>query len=179
MPFGGYADFAACVAANGDKADPKAYCGAIQAAAEKALQEDTDKRVNQQSEKQPFTVAKLDEAQRLVFGWASVSVTKDGSQLEDLQGDVIDPADLENAAYDFVLYSRNFDEMHQGRVKGQLIESFILTPEKLQAMGLAAAGSPQVGWWVGAKLDPDSFAKVKQGDYSMLSIECTAVPVEV
>lgn len=29
MPFGGYKDFAACVAANRGKADPAAYCGAI------------------------------------------------------------------------------------------------------------------------------------------------------
>ena len=29
MPFAGYADFAACVAANSDKGDPNAYCGHI------------------------------------------------------------------------------------------------------------------------------------------------------
>ena len=40
MPFGGYKDFAACVAANSDKNDPKAYCGSIEAAANKAFVED-------------------------------------------------------------------------------------------------------------------------------------------
>lgn len=35
-PFAGYADFDACVAANQDKDDPEAYCGRIQADAEKA-----------------------------------------------------------------------------------------------------------------------------------------------
>jgi hypothetical protein len=29
MPFGPYADFAACVAANRDKRDPEAYCATI------------------------------------------------------------------------------------------------------------------------------------------------------
>ncbi len=37
-PFAGYQDFSACLAANGDKDDPAAYCGAIQATVEgKAL----------------------------------------------------------------------------------------------------------------------------------------------
>ncbi len=35
MPFAGYEDFAACVAANQDKDNPEAYCGAIQAKVEK------------------------------------------------------------------------------------------------------------------------------------------------
>lgn len=35
MPFAGYEDFAACVAANQDKGNPEAYCGAIQAKVEK------------------------------------------------------------------------------------------------------------------------------------------------
>lgn len=170
MPFAGYADFAACVAANSDKADPKAYCGTIQAEAEKAATVDAEKR---------FTISKVNEDQRLVFGWASVSVSKDGTQLEDLQGDVIDPADLENAAYDFMLYSRGVDEMHRGRVKGQMVESLVVTPDKLAAMGLEAKNAPRAAWWVGFKLDPDAFAKVKSGDYKMFSIECSATPEQV
>jgi hypothetical protein len=38
MPFAGYADFAACVAANSDKDDPAAYCGVIKAKVEKTRQ---------------------------------------------------------------------------------------------------------------------------------------------
>jgi len=170
MPFAGYADFAACVAANSDKADPKAYCATIQAEADKAVKIDDEKR---------FTVAKVDEDQRLVFGWASVSISKDGSQLVDLQDDIIDPADLETAAYDFMLYSRGVDEMHRGRVKGQMVESLVVTPDKLAAMGLEAKNAPRAAWWVGFKLDPDAFAKVKSGDYKMFSIECSATPEQV
>ena len=33
-PFAGYTDFEACVAANRDKADPKAYCATIMRKAE-------------------------------------------------------------------------------------------------------------------------------------------------
>ena len=34
MPFAGYADFDACVRANSDKRDPKAYCAEIMRAVE-------------------------------------------------------------------------------------------------------------------------------------------------
>ena len=37
MPFAEYSDFAACIAANQDKDDPDAYCGSIQAQAEKHM----------------------------------------------------------------------------------------------------------------------------------------------
>lgn len=170
IPFAGYADFAACVAANADKADPKAYCATLEAEATKAVAVDAMKR---------FTIAKIDAPQRLVFGWASVSLTKDGTPLEDLQGDVIEPAELETAAYDFVLHSRNIDEMHRTSVRGKMVESLVLTDEKLGAMGLANAGSPRVAWWTGWKLEPETFAKVEAGQYKMLSIECTATRVEV
>ena len=45
-----------------------------------------------------FHILKSDGDQRLVFGWASVSVTVDGEQVEDLQGDAVDPEELEKAA---------------------------------------------------------------------------------
>lgn len=126
-----------------------------------------------------FTIVKADDAKQEVFGWSSVAITKDGMALEDLQEDIIDPEDLEDAAYEFMLYSRGVDEMHNGRVKGQIIESFLVTPEKLEKMGLTSNGAPQVGWWIGAKLDRESYVKVKSGTYSMFSIEGGANRVEV
>jgi hypothetical protein len=159
MPVGQWPDMAACVAANQSKEDPAAYCASI----EQADKADAAKR---------FTVAKVDESLGVVFGWASVSVKADGEPLEDLQGDIIEPQDLEKAAYDFVLYARGLDEMHEGRVKGQMVESLFVSPEKLKAMGLTATKTaPQVGWWVGFKPDADVFQKVKAGQYAMFSIE--------
>lgn len=164
MPFAGYADFAACVAANGDKSDPKAYCGTLQAAAEKAASDDAAKKSH-------FTVAKTDDTQNLVFGWASVSKGADGQLLEDLQGDVIEPPELEKAAYDFVFHGGGANEMHEGRMKGRLVESLMLTDEKLSAMKLKRDGAPAAAWWVGVKLDPDAYGKVKSGQYKMFSIK--------
>ena len=116
-------------------------------------------------------IAKIDDDQRLVFGWASVSVTKDGEQVEDSQGDIIDPADLETAAYEFVLKFREANAMHVGPVVGHLVESFVATPEKLEKMGLAADALP-TGWWAGWKIaDDEVWQGIKSGHYQMFSIE--------
>ena len=123
-------------------------------------------------------ILKTDDEQRLVFGWASVSLTADGQLLTDLQSDVIYPEELEKCAYDFVLKFRAAGEMHDHAerrgVTGTLVESFVCTPEKLAAMGLQKGTAHEVGWWVGFKFDAESYARVKSGDYSMFSIQGTA-----
>lgn len=113
--------------------------------------------------------------QHLVFGWANV-VVKDGAQVIDLQGDSIDPEVLEKAVYEFVEYSGTANEMHKGRSVGRLVESLMMTPEKLKAMGFSedvVAKAPQ-GHWVGFRVNPETFAKVKAGELKMFSIEGTA-----
>lgn len=124
-------------------------------------------------------IAKVDADRNLVFGWANVSIRKDGEQIVDRQGHVIDPDDLEDAAYIFNLQFREMNEMHQGDSVGRLVESLAVTPEKLEKMGLAKDALPQ-GWWVGFYVDDDeTFAKVKDGTYGMFSIEGKAVVEEV
>ena len=113
-----------------------------------------------------------------MFGWASVAATVDGQTLIDKQGDIIPPDELEAAAYDYVLEFREADEMHRQVAKGHLVESLVVTPEKLDAMGLRR-GSLPTGWWVGFKMDPETFRAVKSGKYPMFSIEGTAERVEV
>ena len=164
MPFAGYENFDACVAANSDKADAKAYCGQIQADAEKAARQDALKR---------FTIAKIDEDRQLVFGWASVSVAKDGKTVLDLQGDLIAPEELEKTAYGYLLLRGDANEMHTEDQIGQPVESFVVTPDKLQKMGLAPNALPQ-GWWVGYYIEsPEVFARVKSGELKAFSIEGT------
>lgn len=114
-------------------------------------------------------IKKLDEAKNLVFGYLSVSENADGSLVEDLQGDVIEPTELEKAAYAFMLESRAADEMHRLDQIGQVVESAVFTKEKQQALGIPDGTMP-VGWWVGIKVDPEVFAKVKDGDYRAFSI---------
>ena len=129
-----------------------------------------------------YTILKTDDDKRLVFGWASVSITVDGEQLEDHQKDMIDPEDLEEAVYEYVLNFRDTGEEHiqSMRKKGKLVESCVFTEEKQRAMGIPAGIIP-VGWWIGFKIEDDAaWERVKNGTYKMFSIEGKAnrVPVE-
>lgn len=120
-------------------------------------------------------IVKMDEARNLVFGWANVSIRKDGETIEDLQGDMIDPEELEDAAYQFALHFGKTGVMHEGGPVGTLVESFMVTPEKLAKMGLEHDALP-LGLWVGFYI-PDNavFELVKSGHYSMFSIQGTAI----
>lgn len=120
-----------------------------------------------------FTITKTEPDKMLVFGWGNVAITKDGEQITDLQGDVIDPEELEKAAYDHVLNFRSTGERHDPgmRRKGRLVESCVFTKEKQEAMGIPPGTVPE-GWWVGYKIDdPTAWEKIKKGEYQMFSIE--------
>ena len=120
------------------------------------------------------TVYKVED-QRLVFGWANVSADVNGEMIVDAHKDKISPATLEKAAYDYVLNFRDAGQMHAGGSVGRLVESFMVTPEKLKAMGLAGDALP-VGLWVGFKIDDaDVWGKVKDGTYPAFSIQGRAV----
>lgn len=158
MPVGEYPDMEACVKANADKADPSAFCASL----EKAHL--ADQRLAQ-------SVLKVDEEHQMVFGWANVAMMNENEPVIDLQNDTIDGPTLEHAAYDYVRRYRVVNDMHHGPAVGDLVESFVLTPEKLKAMGLKRDGAPAVGMWVGYKLDDSEWAAFKRGERPMFSIE--------
>jgi hypothetical protein len=119
----------------------------------------------------PVTISKNDPEKQYVFGWANVSKI-DGELVVDSHNDTIDLAELENAAYQFALNfnSEAAGEMHKGEAKGRLIESFMVTPEKLEKMGLPNNALPS-GWWIGIHItDTELFEKVKSGEYQAFSI---------
>jgi len=128
-------------------------------------------------------IAKLDEERRLVFGWLSVAVDKDGNPVVDSQDDVIFPEDLEKAAYDHVLWSRKSDSMHDQRPIGRLVESIVFTAEKQAALGLVAKGAQTplpVGWWVGYRVDDEAaWKRVKSGELRAFSIGGRGNRVEI
>lgn len=126
-------------------------------------------------------IQKSDDEKRQIFGWASVAVTEDGEQVEDWQGDMIDPEDLEQAAYEYMLLFGNGGEMHDNptHIVSKVIESIVFTEDKLKAMGIPEGTLP-LGWWIGFQIqDDDVWEKIKNGTYSMFSIEGTAERVEV
>lgn len=126
-----------------------------------------------------FKIMKSDDEKMLAFGWASVSMRVDGEVIEDWQKDIVEPEELEKAAYEFVLLYREGGEMHERGGAAVLIESVVFTEEKMQAMGIPVGTLP-VGWWIGFKvLDEDVWEKVKDGTYPMFSIEGEAERVKV
>ena len=69
--------------------------------------------------------------------------------------------------------------MHERGGVAYLIESVVFTEEKMAAMGIPEGTLP-VGWWIGFQVtDADVWKKVKDGTYSMFSIEGKAERVEV
>lgn len=125
-----------------------------------------------------FVIVKSNNDKRMAFGWASVSMRVDGEVIEDWQEDIVEPDELENAAYNFVLLYREGGEMHERGGAAVLIESVVFTPEKMSAMGIPEGTLP-VGWWIGFKVtDDDVWEKVKDGTYAMFSIEGEAERIE-
>jgi len=126
-----------------------------------------------------FAIHKSDDDKMLAFGWANVAVTAAGEQVTDLQEDVVDPGELEEAAYRFVELYREGGEMHERGGCAVLIESVMFTAEKMAAMGIPSGTLPE-GWWIGFRVtDPDVWTKVKTGEYAMFSIEGEAERVEI
>lgn len=126
-----------------------------------------------------FKIMKSDDQKMLAFGWANVSMRVDGELIEDWQGDIIEPEELESAAYEYVRLYGDGGEMHERGGVAVLIESIVFTEEKMQVMGIPDGTLP-VGWWIGFKVtDKDVWEKVKNGTYPMFSIEGEAERVEV
>lgn len=126
-----------------------------------------------------FKIMKSDDDKMLAFGWANVSMRVDGKLIEDWQSDIIEPEELENAAYNYVLLYREGGEMHERGGAAILIESVVFTEEKMAAMGIPAGTLP-IGWWIGFKVtDKEVWKKVKDGTYPMFSIEGEAERIEV
>lgn len=120
-------------------------------------------------------VVKTVDDKNLVFGFANVCLGTDGEHPLDWDGDVTDPSDLEDAAYNFVLKYRKTGTEHKGEAVGDLVESAMLTKEKQAAMGIPEGAVPEA-WWVGFKIaDNEIFKKVKSGEYEMFSVQGSAV----
>lgn len=127
-----------------------------------------------------FRIMKSDDEKRLVFGWANIAVRVGGEIIQDFQDDVIEIEELEQAAYNFTAEFGTAGEMHRRGGIGRLVESIVFTKEKAAALGIPPNILPE-GWWVGFRIDDDEvWEKIKNGTYSMFSIEGTAerVPIQ-
>lgn len=127
------------------------------------------------------TISKANDKKQ-VFGWASV-VEINGEPVVDLQGDYATIDVIEKAVYDYVDGSRKGGDMHTRAgddvlKKSHMIESFVVTPEKKQMLGLPE--SMPIGWWVGYQVnDDDLWEKVRKGERPQFSIHGSGRRVEV
>lgn len=199
MPVGPYATFAECVTSQLQRGKgpvaARRICGQIESEQREQMAKETErvgalrelfsgvlKLLTPDPSRHPavldrddgFRIKKFNDDEQLVFGWANVSMRVDGELIVDRQGDIIEPEELEKAAYAFVLDFRQSGVNHEGGSKGQIVESVVFTPDKLEAMGLAKDALP-MGWWIGVKIDDAAvFKRVKSGELAMFSIQGTA-----
>ena len=136
-----------------------------------------DKEKSEKMNRNP--ILKINDEKQLAFGWANIAIHVNGEQTPDLQGDIVDPDVLEDAAYRFVELYRAGGEMHENPDVAVLVESVVFTKEKMWAMGIPEGIVPE-GWWIGFHVqDPEVWEKVKNGEYTMFSIEGDAIRREI
>lgn len=114
-----------------------------------------------------FKIIKVDEEQRIIYGWASVTTHK-GEYVVDRQGDIIRTETLHKAINEFMEDVRVGKLMHEGEQVGQIIHSFPVTKDICAALGIQ---SDMEGWIVGYKVYDDAlWEDVKIGKYGAFSI---------
>jgi hypothetical protein len=112
-------------------------------------------------------ILKIDEEQRIIYGWASVSTYKD-ELVVDLQGDVIKTDTLHKSVNEFMKGVRVGKLNHQGEQVGQILHSFPMTKGICEALGIQ---SDKEGWITGYHVTNDAlWDKVKSGEYAEFSI---------
>lgn len=137
-----------------------------------ALTADTEKKDTDLAKwGKQFGIIEKDEESQVVTAWASV-VEKNGQLVEDHEGDVIFPEDLELAAWEFVSNVRRAGLMHERSDGiGGLVGSMVFTKELQKTLGIDLG---QVGWLVQFHVeDPDVWSRIKSGDLPMMSVHGT------
>lgn len=121
-------------------------------------------------------ILKVDDEQRMVFGWASV-VTEKGEMVVDRQGDVIEPETLVKAVNNFMEHVRVGKAMHTGEQVGVVVHSLPITKEIGDALGIQ---SDREGWVVAYKVYDDAvWEMVKSGELAAFSIGGRAMKEEI
>jgi hypothetical protein len=116
-----------------------------------------------------------------VWGFATVAADASGEVVIDHHRHAIQPDELERAVARFAkdLEAGGIDVEHDGRIVGRIVESAVVTHERLEALGIDPAGAPASAWLVGMEVvDDDAAARVKSGELAELSIWGDAVPAE-
>jgi Putative phage serine protease XkdF len=113
-------------------------------------------------------IAKVDEEQRIVWGWAYVS-EEAGQQVVDHSEEIIESAEVQKMAHGFIESSRAGGVSHtEGVSGGRIVDSVFFSPEVQAALGISLG---KVGWFIGYRVDDDdAWEGVKAGKYRAFSI---------
>lgn len=110
---------------------------------------------------------KIDEEQRIAWGWASV-ISENGEPVVDKQGDIISADVMTRAANAFMSDVRAGQVMHEGVTKAVVLHSLPLSKDLAEALEL---GTNREGWIIGMKVkDEDTWERVKSGELRAFSI---------
>src|SRR6056297_2830573 len=117
-------------------------------------------------------ILKVDEEQRIIYGWASV-ITEKGETVVDRQGDVIEAETRLKPVNEFRDHVRFGKTRHEGEATGQVIHSLPVTKEICNALGIQC---DREGWVVAYKVYDDAvWKRVKSGELRAFSIGGRAV----
>lgn len=117
-----------------------------------------------------FNVEKVGPS-RKVFGIANLAAKGDGQHFVDAHGDLIPYHVLESAAYGFVKAGNGAGNMHDRMGVGRLIESFVITPDKKQALGDYIRKDAPLAWIVGFEIeDEETIKMLDKGELTEFSI---------
>jgi hypothetical protein len=122
-------------------------------------------------EAKAFTIISKNEEKRLVYGVALIP------NKVDLQGDIVEVEEIEKAAHDYMIRSRNIDVMHSQNAECYVVESYIAPCDFVMNHQKVTKGS----WVLVVKvLDDKVWQAVKAGELRGFSIYGTASvePVE-
>jgi len=115
-------------------------------------------------------------AKRQIFGILYVSRDKNNNLVEDLKKATIEQDVLEEAVYDYMLNSRVMGTMHIGKVEtpvkfGRVIESFVITDEKMEALNIPLGLTYRCAWWVGFQVESNLvWQELEKGNLPDLSL---------
>ncbi len=113
------------------------------------------------------TIVKMDDDQRIVWGWASVA-TENGDPVFDVHGDHIPMSELTKASVEFMEDVRIGKTLHQGQKVSSVIGCLPLSAELAKALGIE---SNREGLIMGFRVhDDETWKLIKSGELPALSI---------
>lgn len=125
-----------------------------------------------------FVKRTLNKEQRLVTGWASVSIDENGAPVVDTEDHIVPVSELQSAVHSLMSAGGGMvGGNHEVEGLGPIVDSLVLTSDIRKALGM---GAGEEGWLVTVRVDDDAaWEKVKSGKFPAFSIRGEAELHEV